>query len=99
MTSWAVTKAKAQFSAVLDKAESEGPQIVERGERRFVVLTEEELARLRSPIGLDLGARSRHRVTGVGISPGPPPPVPGVMARSSCTTCSSVRVGERRRGR
>jgi prevent-host-death family protein len=45
MTSWAVTKAKAQFSAVLDKAESEGPQIVERGERGFVVLTEEELAR------------------------------------------------------
>lgn len=45
MTSWGVTKAKEEFSAVLDKAETEGPQIVERGERRFIVLTEEELAR------------------------------------------------------
>lgn len=45
MTKWAVAKAKARFSAVLDQAESEGPQVVERRRRRFVLLTEEELNR------------------------------------------------------
>jgi len=41
MTSWGATKAKAQFSAVLDKAETEGPQLVQRRKKRFIVLTEE----------------------------------------------------------
>jgi hypothetical protein len=45
MTSWRATQAKAQFSAVLDKAETEGPQIVQRRKKRFIVLTEEELTR------------------------------------------------------
>ncbi len=45
MASWAVADAKAKFSAVLDKAEHEGPQLVERRKRRFVLMTEEELAR------------------------------------------------------
>jgi hypothetical protein len=41
MTSWGATKAKAQFSAVLDKAETEGPQLVQRRKKRFIVVTEE----------------------------------------------------------
>ena len=45
MGNWAVAEAKAKFSAVLDKAESEGPQLVERRKKRFVLMTEEELAR------------------------------------------------------
>jgi hypothetical protein len=45
MTSWGATKAKAQFSEVLDKAETEGPQVVQRRKKRFIVLTEEELNR------------------------------------------------------
>jgi hypothetical protein len=45
MTHWAVAEAKAKFSAVLDKAESEGPQLVERRKKRFVLMTEEELTR------------------------------------------------------
>jgi hypothetical protein len=40
-----VAEAKAKFSAVLDKAENEGPQLVERRKKRFVLMTEEELAR------------------------------------------------------
>jgi hypothetical protein len=39
---WAATQAKAQFSAVLDKAESEGPQVLERRKKRFILLTEEQ---------------------------------------------------------
>jgi hypothetical protein len=45
MANWAVAEAKAKFSAVLDKAESEGPQLVERRKKRFVLMTEEELSR------------------------------------------------------
>ena len=45
MANWAVAEAKAKFSAVLDKAESEGPQLVERRKKRFVLMTEDELAR------------------------------------------------------
>lgn len=45
MSNWAVSEAKAKFSAVLDRAENEGPQLVERRKRRFVLMTEEELAR------------------------------------------------------
>jgi hypothetical protein len=48
MASWGATQAKAQFSAVLDKAESEGPQLVQRRKTRFVVLTEEEMERRES---------------------------------------------------
>ncbi len=49
MTTWRATKAKAQFSAVLDKAETEGPQLVERRKTRFVLLTEAEWA-ARNPV-------------------------------------------------
>jgi hypothetical protein len=43
MASWQATNAKAQFSAVLDKAEAEGPQLVRRRKREFYVLTREQL--------------------------------------------------------
>ena len=52
MTVWGAAKAKAQFSAVLDKAETEGPQLVKRRKQKFLVMTEEQLAeelRLRKP--------------------------------------------------
>lgn len=45
MASWAVAEAKAKFSEVLNRAETEGAQLVERRKRRFVLMTEEELAR------------------------------------------------------
>lgn len=41
---WAATQAKAKFSEVLDKAETEGPQVVRRRKREFYVLTREQLA-------------------------------------------------------
>lgn len=43
MGNWAVAEAKAKFSAVLDKAETEGPQLVRRRKREFYVLTKEQL--------------------------------------------------------
>jgi hypothetical protein len=43
MANWAVAEAKAKFSAVLDKAKAEGPQLVQRRKERFFVLTEEQL--------------------------------------------------------
>jgi hypothetical protein len=55
MANWAVAEAKAKFSAVLDKAESEGPQLVERRKKRFVLMTEEELAR-RTRVSATVGA-------------------------------------------
>ena len=39
MASWGATK--AQFSAVLDRAETEGPQLVMRRKQEFYVLTKE----------------------------------------------------------
>lgn len=59
MANWAVAKAKAQFSAVLDLAESEGPQLVERRKRRFILMTEEELhqrTQIGHAPGKDMGA-------------------------------------------
>ena len=44
MATWGATQAKAKFSAVLDQAESEGPQVVRRRKREFYVLTKEQLA-------------------------------------------------------
>jgi hypothetical protein len=45
MAAWRATQAKAQFSAMLDAAESEGPQLVRRRKQCFVVTTEEEIER------------------------------------------------------
>lgn len=41
MANWGATQAKAKFSEVLDKAETTGPQRIERRKKRFVLLTEE----------------------------------------------------------
>ena len=43
MTTWQATKAKAQLSAVMDRAASEGPQrLSRRGRGTFILVTEEE---------------------------------------------------------
>ena len=42
MTSWGATKAKAQFSEVLDKAHAEGPQLVTRRKEEFLLVTREQ---------------------------------------------------------
>ena len=42
MTTWQATKAKAQLSAVMDRAASEGPQrLTRRGRGSFILVTEE----------------------------------------------------------
>ena len=41
---WGVASAKAKFSSVLDLAEAEGPQQVQRRRQRFLVVTEEQWA-------------------------------------------------------
>lgn len=43
---WAATQAKAKFSEVLDKAETEGPQLVRRRRHEFVVMTREQFESL-----------------------------------------------------
>ncbi len=45
MASWQATDAKARFSALLDAAATEGPQVVRRRKRTFVVTTQEEFDR------------------------------------------------------
>ncbi len=42
MTSWGATKAKAQFSALLDGADNQGPQRIERRRKRYILLAEDE---------------------------------------------------------
>jgi prevent-host-death family protein len=43
MTTWQATKAKAQLSAVMDRAAVEGPQrLTRRGRGTFILVTEEE---------------------------------------------------------
>ncbi len=43
--SWQASDARTKFRSLLDTAESEGPQLIRRGETRFVLVTEEELER------------------------------------------------------
>ena len=43
MATWRVAEAKARFSAVLDKAVSEGPQLVTRRSQQFYVVTKAQL--------------------------------------------------------
>ena len=43
MATSGVAEAKAKFSAVLDKAESEGPQLVRRRKQTFYVFTREQI--------------------------------------------------------
>ena len=50
MANWAVAEAKAKFSAVLDKAENEGPQEITRnGKQAVTVIATKELEKLRKP--------------------------------------------------
>lgn len=43
MTTWQATKAKAQLSAVMDRAASEGPQrLTRRGRGNYILVTEDE---------------------------------------------------------
>lgn len=49
MTSWGATKAKAQFSAMLDRAEIEGPPLVRRRRQEFYVLTKEQFEQRNTP--------------------------------------------------
>jgi hypothetical protein len=50
MAGWGVAQAKAQFSAVLDKAETEGPQLVKRRKREFYIVTKEQLAETKAVV-------------------------------------------------
>lgn len=43
MTVWRVADAKARLSEVLDKTETEGPQVVRRRKTEFLLLTKEQL--------------------------------------------------------
>ncbi len=43
MASWRVAEAKAKLSEVLDKADTEGPQLVKRRKQESYVLTREQL--------------------------------------------------------
>jgi prevent-host-death family protein len=45
VATWGVAEAKAKFSEVLDKSETEGPQLVRRRKREFYVLTKEQFDR------------------------------------------------------
>jgi hypothetical protein len=44
MTVWRVAEAKARLSEMLDKTETEGPQVVRRRKTEFHLLTKEQLA-------------------------------------------------------
>lgn len=57
---WAATQAKAKFSEVLDRAETEGPQIVRRRKREYCVMTREAYEAL--PHDADDSKSSANRV-------------------------------------
>jgi hypothetical protein len=46
MTTWRATETKAKFSAVLNKAKKEGPQVVRRRDEEFIVATRVEFQNL-----------------------------------------------------
>jgi len=50
MTTWGAAEAKAQLSAVMDRASSEGPQrLTRRGRGAYILVTEEEWERKVKP--------------------------------------------------
>jgi len=63
MASWGVAQAKAKFSEVLDKAKTEGPQLVRRRSEEFVLMTLEESIKVgeRAPV-LEDGKTSGQRL-------------------------------------
>lgn len=70
MTTWQATKAKAQLSAVMDRAASEGPQrLTRRGRGSFILVTEEAWEKHSAPkesLG-DFLMRSPLRGSGIKI--------------------------------
>lgn len=54
MATWRVAEAKAKFSAVLDKAETEGPQLVTRRKREFFLVTKEQWAETTGKTGTEV---------------------------------------------
>lgn len=52
---WQVTTAKTHFSELLNRAETEGPQRLQRRGKTFVLLTEEALDGLRGKPRMSLG--------------------------------------------
>jgi prevent-host-death family protein len=52
---WQVATAKNKFSELLNRAEAEGPQRVQRRGRTFVLMTEEELEKIRGRPRMSLG--------------------------------------------
>jgi prevent-host-death family protein len=56
---WAATQAKAKFSEVLDRAESEGPQVVRRRKHEFVLMKKEEYEALPKAARLLRNRKSR----------------------------------------
>jgi prevent-host-death family protein len=70
MTTWQATKAKAQLSAVMDRAASEGPQrLTRRGCGSFILVTEEQWKNHTKPKTnlVDLLLNSPLRGTGIKI--------------------------------
>jgi prevent-host-death family protein len=56
---WAATQAKAKFSEVLDKAETEGPQVVRRRKHEFVLMKKEDYDALPKDAGSE-GAKKQQ---------------------------------------
>ncbi|HVL22686.1 MAG TPA: type II toxin-antitoxin system prevent-host-death family antitoxin [Thermomicrobiales bacterium] len=47
---WNVAEAKSKFSELLDRAEREGPQRIQRHGKRFVILVEDSLSEGDNPL-------------------------------------------------
>jgi prevent-host-death family protein len=59
MTTWGATEAKAKFSAVLNKARKEGPQIVRRRDEEYIVSTRIEFqSRMAREEGIDADGKT-----------------------------------------
>src|ERR1035437_10901050 len=61
MTTWRATETKAKFSAVLNKAKKEGPQVVRRRDEEFIVATRVEFQNLMArEVEADLDRSEEH---------------------------------------
>jgi prevent-host-death family protein len=59
MTTWGATEAKAKFSAVLNQAKKEGPQIVRRRDEEYIVSTRIEFqSRTAREVGIDADGKT-----------------------------------------
>jgi prevent-host-death family protein len=66
---WAATQAKAKFSEVLDKAETEGPQVMRRRKHEFVLMKKEDYDALPKESGPDSGKGQQSLVAFFRTSP------------------------------